>query len=737
MQLIGKYKRTIYQTVQGGTCIASYELQEQEEENAVVTGLMLPTLKNVTYIFEGTWVNHPKYGKQFKAESYTESVEGNENIIQYLSSGLIKGIGRKTAEKIVKKYGEHTLEYLDADIECLLSVKGISKKSIEKIKASYGLARAAQEVVLTLSKSGISPKLAMKAYDTFKEETPYIINNQPYKLCFVNGITFLTADAIGKKKNIPGYETDYERFKVCAKYVLYGNESNEFKNIIGNRTAGSIAMDKDDFGKVMLTLLYINSIDGKFICDNTIQMLKEGELSKGVIESGKLHLMNPGMYRVEMTTAEHIKRIFSYEDNVTADIDVLIQEAELLQGFSLGEEQRNAVKCSFINPVSLIIGPPGSGKTTILKTIIDVNEKAYHHDVIFLAPSGKAASRIKETTNHSATTVHSGLQIGTEIINDVGPEETKFDNCIVIVDELSMLDARTAYRLFSSIGTGCRVILCGDDEQLQSVGAGAVLRDLIDSGVIPTTILNTVYRQAKGGEIYENCYKMRKGDYNLNYGEQFRFTEISDTMELEDEMIKLYLKKIKEYGIENVMLTVPFKQHNAGVNQLNERIQNILCPAREGEIEFKYGNLLFRNGDVIMQLKNDMENEVMNGDMGAVTNITKIDDEVTMTATFNNCQKIYTKDNADEITLAYAYTIHKAQGSEAKCVITCVHAMHSIMLKRNVFYTAVTRAREEVNILGQKDALKKAISTEDKSKRNTLLKHFLFMLFKGFVPLSR
>lgn len=729
MELICEYKKSIFTTEQGGTCIGLYQADKQD---IVITGVMLPTIKHVKYKFEGTWTNHPKYGKQFKAELYQEDINDKNSIIAYLSSGIIKGIGLKTAEKIVAKFGNDTLYVMDNNIEELRTVKGISKKVYEKISTSYQQAKASREAILLLGKYGISPKVALKAFELFKDETLDIIKTQPYRLSSVRGIKFPVADAIGSKTL--EYEMDYERFKACARYVLYNNENNEHQSIIGRRTSGSLGMNKDDFGKVMLSLLRINSIDGSFILNNTIRMLKEGELVKKNVENNEMYLYLPGIYRIECETAKHIGRLTKKNDFMNFNIEKCIKEAEQKLGITVCEEQKAAVRNAYNHNLSLVIGPPGSGKTTFLNIISYINEKETKKEIIFLAPSGKAASCIKETTHHFATTVHSGLEIGTEIINDIEVEEIKFSDKLIIVDEMSMLDARTSYRLFSSIDSSCKVVICGDDEQLQSVGAGAVLRDMINSEVLPITRLKRIYRQAQGSNIYENSHRIREGITELLYGDDFHFGQVNDTKELENEMVKIYLEKIKQYGIENVMLLSPFKEHDAGVHNLNTRIQNILNPQSKA-LEFKHGSLLLRVGDKVMQLKNDVQNNVMNGDMGVIISIKKVDDEIVAYAAFANGSKEYTKDNAEEICLAYAYTIHKAQGSEAKCVIIGVHEMHSVMLRRNVFYTGITRAKEEVCLVGQKEALIKAIETEDKSKRNTILKLMIRFEMGEFIPL--
>lgn len=730
MQIEGKFKYAIYQCEKYGISIAQYMTSEGR---ITVTGMGLPSQKNINYRFNGEWVEHKKYGKQFQATDWEEIVgTDGESLVAYLSSS-VPGIGKKLAERIVERYGEETLDIIDNRINDLLSIKGVSSKKLAKIKEGIAANRESRDTVMELSKHGISPKLAMKVYSRWKKESMDIIKTRPYLLCSIQGITFPTADAMGIKTE--EYEKEYERFKACAKYVLYTNESAGFNNILGPRTSGSLGMDKDDFGKVMLTLLRISNIDGAFVLENTIKMIKQGELVYKKIED-KQCIFLPGIYRIEEALAGHIARLAMNKSNVIYDIDDKIQKAEKALGITLGDEQRKSVRNAFTNNLSLIIGAPGAGKTTTIQVIAYIYKEEYGEELCFMAPSGKAASRIRESSGYNATTVHSAIGIGIDTVNDAENEEIKIESGLVIVDEMSMLDARTAYRLFSCIGSDCMVVLCGDDEQLPSVGAGAVLRDMIDSGVVPMTVLSTIYRQDEDCNIYINSHKIRKGETALAYGNDFKLAEASNTKEMENGMVQSYIDNVRKYGIDNVMLITPFKDHDGGVNALNTIIQSLINPEAPGRKEFAFGNKVYRVGDPVMQLKNHPEEELANGDVGIVTFITVRDGDWYMDVKFPNATISYSKDNVDELTLAYAYTVHKAQGSEAKCVITCCHSMHSIMLRRNIFYTAITRAKEYVEIWGEKKAMSRAINTQDKSKRNTALNMLLKMKFGEFLPLQ-
>ena len=726
----GSFYKPIYANATG-ISIALY--RGKDGNMYTVTGTMLPTTKTIKYMFQGEWVKNPKYGRQFRAD-YHEAIVNNDedSIVAYLSSGIIKGIGKSTAKKIVAKYGLNTLKMMDDDITCLTNVPGISKVKLDKIKTSYEKNRKVQDVILKLGKYGISPKLAVKACEMEGDKIRDIIKNRPYLLCMVPGITFPVADKIGERTE--GYEKDYDRFKICARYVLLNNENNKFTEYIGQRTAGSLGMNKNDFGNVMLALLKIKEIDGKYICDNTLRMIREGELVyKKIDDEGYLFLK--GIHRIEENIAQNIYRI-SKESKENHAVSGLIAEAEQKLKITLNKEQYDAVVNAINNGISLLIGPPGTGKTTAIQVIAYVYEKVYNEKMVFIAPSGTAATRIQESSGYFAQTVHSLLGIGTEIYNDIEENpEAIVENSLLVVDEMSMLDVRTASRLFASIGNGNKVVLCGDDAQLPSVGAGAVLRDLIDAKVLPVTELKVIYRQSEKCNIYSNTIKMRKGDTSLVYEGDFHFDEEGELSAAEEKIIRTYMEQIDKYGRKNVMLIVPFREHEAGVTPLNEKIQMLLNPGAVGRKEIKYGNEYFRIGDPVMNLKNDYNNEIMNGEIGTVQNIILDGDEKIVEVLFDGKTKLYTSANMEELTLAYAYTVHKAQGSEAECVITTCHDIHSVMLKRNNVYTAITRAKKEVFIIGQKKAFEKAIVTEDRSKRITNLKGELKKVFGEFITL--
>ncbi len=732
MQIKGIYNRTIFETAKDGVLVGLYSV---DDRYVTIKGEMLPTDRGVVYDFEGDWINHPKYGKQFLCATFSEDVSSVDSIVRFLSSPLIKGIGPTLAKRIVETFGEKTIEIMDTNIYAIkeANIKGLSAKAFEDMRASYQKQGEARRVILELGKHNISAKLAMKCYNEFKENTMKIIERAPYKLSKIEGIAFPTADKLGWK--IPDYEKSDGRFLYCANYVMYGYESGMFTDILGEYPSGSNCMEINDFGNVMLRLLRINSITPEYIRDKTIEFIKN-ESIKYVRMNGKKYVMPAGLYEIEKRTAECVANIARYKlDFNRSVVDRVIDNAP----HKLSDEQINAIRTAYEHSLSMIIGIPGSGKTTTINTIArSYAEQFPNNGMYFLSLAGRAAAHIKETLDKDLaekamiSTIHSALSITTDTINHLTEEEVLIENALVIVDEFSMTDSRIAYLLFSSL-KNCMVVLCGDDEQLPSVGSGAVLRDLVESKTIPVTVLTHVYRQEAESDIYKNLYKIREGNTELSKGNDFHFIEESEPEKVEDMMLDLYLRKVKEYGIENVMMLAPMKKQFMGIENLNIRAQDKLRPANNDiTMSCAYE---FRKGDIVMQTKNDYDTMTMNGDLGVITNIEFRDNDKVMTVKYPQGLKEYTKDNIDELSLGYAYTVHKAQGSEAKCVILCAHRNHGRMLKRNLFYTGITRAKKEIYVIGEEAALKYAISKKDTNARVTTLLNELNVVYGNFVDM--
>ena len=687
---------------------------EMNGSKVTIKGYFLPSENRLLYKYTGTWVESIKYGKQFKAETFKEEIKNDrESICEYLSCGVIKGIGIKTAINIYDMFGTNTLNILDKEPDELLKVKGITKGKLEKITISYQENKYMKAVLELLLPYDIPAKQCFKIYDKFKMNSTKIIKETPYRLLEVSGIGFRTADTIAAAKKLP--KDSKERFCACAKYVLQKNEAN-----------GNTCIEENAFGFKMKKALNTPLLNGKRINERTIDMIREKKLIyKKIIKNvngmnvKKGYIFLPTTYNVECEIAQEICRIKNEPIEIIENVDRLIADAERDLRIKLDDEQKKAVKESLISSICVITGGPGTGKTTIIRVIAYIYKKVYPmYPLIFLAPTGKAARRIKESTGYRSSTVHSFLHIREEGISEEDEEEIY--NSLVGCDEFSMMDIWVTLKLVKAVREGNRLILIGDANQLPSVGAGAVLRDVINSNAVKVIRLKKLYRQNANSKIKSNCEKISLGRTDIEEGSDFHIYEVTDLEKIQNLMVENYIKSVNKYGIQNVMCLCPYKKYKAGVFEMNTEIQNRINPHKNGELEVKKNGMYFRENDIVMQLKN--ENVVSNGDVGIIRHISNTNDALEVYVEFYNDETVkYKSDDLDKLTLAYAITIHKSQGSEVAKVITCLTKDHITMIKRNLPYTDFSRAVEEVDFYGSREALEEAIRNDDTEKRDTIL----------------
>ncbi len=715
-KLTARLEKIIYQSDTGVVKIGLFRFADFSK---IVTGDTLPDSFNCSYELEGEWIQHPKYGKQFKCTSYSVTIPSSiTGIRRFLSSRLISGIGKITAERIVDKFGEDSIRTIEETPEKLLEIKGITKNKLEKIVSSYRENVSNCQATIRLMQSGFTEGETSKIISTYAGKTIDVLENEPYKFSRIKGISFKKADALGNKTD--EYINNEGRFSYAAFFVLKENEYGNY-----NTAQGSLYMEYQDLCREMAAVLgYTANTD---VWNNNFKAAVQKGKLKCFSAGDKTYVITAGLYDIETELAKRISNLASKKYNITKFKIEDLKALEEKRKINLNEFQEEAVMTALTNGLMLLIGAPGTGKTTTIQFIADICKEYDKNieNVILLAPTGKAAKRITECSNLPASTIHSFLRIGREEIEKADDGNVDpIENTLIIVDECSMLDERIAYRLFDSVGKNSKVVLCGDDAQLQSVGAGAVLRDIQNSGSVKTVRLETVYRQQKGGDIFYNIDNIRHGKTDMATGGDFVFTELSDMDSVEELMAKAYYAKVKEYGVENVMMLAPFKNHSAGVNNLNKIAQEMLNPLRSGQIEYNMCEKRFRVGDYVINLTNT--DELVNGDVGFVTLVDVDDDgKKTVTAQFGNTERVYDSRDINDLSLAYAMTVHKAQGSEARCVITCMNSMHSVMLKRNVIYTALSRAREQVYLIGEKSAFDRAVKTKDTDTRVTFLRNMI------------
>ena len=668
-------------------------------------GYCLPTADNLRYEIQGHWSKNPKHGVQYEVESYEEViVPSKEGIIAYLSSGQIKGIGPKMAERIFDAFGLNTLNVLDHEPEKLLTISGISKTKLKKICDSYLANRGARDVVAFLAPHGITPNRAVQLYREYGNETMEIVKNHPYRLCEIAGIGFRSADQIAM--NMGFAKVSAERVDEGLMFTLTEAEGK-----------GHLCMEKKDFVKTAMKILDTPELTIDMVANRAARLVSAGRLScyKGYVYRARTA-------ETEQQLAERIhvvQRSSPYARFSSLDQEINREEQKL--GIRLDPEQRTAITTALQSPISVITGGPGTGKTSIQKAILDIYRRQNPGGrIVCCAPTGRAARRMEQSTGHPASTFHKALGL---IAGDDGQygEPESFDADLVLIDEVSMLDIYLAKHVLRSVPKGCQLVLIGDADQLPSVGPGAVLSEIIKSDVIPVVRLDRVHRQNAGSRIATNAKLIRHGNLSLEYGTDFQFLDSSSIAESAEKIEKLYLQEIAKYGVDNVALLSPYRQKTeTGVAALNERIRKDVNPQDPTKGEITLGKKTFRTGDKVMQIKN--HEDVNNGDIGYITDISGIGNDAVVCIDFGDGRNVeYDASELNMLDLGYASTIHKSQGSEYQSVIINLQCAHSIMLVRPLIYTAITRAKKQVIIVGERRALCIAIKKQDTEKRGTQL----------------
>ena len=677
-------------------------------------GYFLPVSNHLRYDMKGHWSRNAKHGTQFEVDSYDEVIiPSREGIIGYLSSGQIKGIGPRIAEKIYDAYGNLALEVLDKEPDKLLGIPGISQTRLTKICDSYLANRAARDVVAFLTPYGITANRAVKLYKEYGKEAMSIVKEHPYQLCELAGIGFKTADRVASSVGFTPLST--ERVDAALLYTLTEAESR-----------GHLCMEKHAFIKSCSKLLETPELTEEMLANRAARLVSEGDL---VSYQGMVYRVSNA--QSEASLAAHIHRLlqsacqYEYED---LDQEIDAEERALRVRFA--PEQREAVKMALTHTLSIITGGPGTGKTMIQRAILDIYKRRHpKNSIICCAPTGRAARRMEQSTGEPSSTVHKALGLLAFDGGYFGGVEA-LEADLILADEVSMLDNHLALHLFKAVPGSSQLILIGDADQLPSVGPGAVLSELLASGLIPVVRLDRVFRQNAGSRIAVNAKLIRHGTLSLEYGPDFQFHQSVSIPESAERIKELYLQEVQRYGVDNVALLSPFRQKTeTGVNALNEVLRDSVNPKASYKIEAVCGKKLFRQGDKVMQTRN--HDDVSNGDIGTITGITKTANDVCVHVDFGDGRvKEYDSTDLEMLDLGYATTIHKSQGSEYRSVIINLQCAHSLMLTRPLVYTAITRGKDRVILVGERKALCIAIKKTDTEKRGTCLAHRLQVLSK-------
>lgn len=647
----------------------------------------------------GDWVKHPRYGKQFKIESANISHPTTESgIIKYLAGGMIHGIGPVTAKRIVNHFGESTMDIFESNINRLLEVEGIGQKKLEVIKEGWESQKGVKNVMLFLQSNGISSTYSMKIYKTYGDAAPELIEKNPYRLISdIWGIGFKTADEIGKNLGFTG--DDPLRIKAGIIHTL--QQANK---------DGHVFLPKEEL--VRETSFILQTDIG--YSDIIFEELEEND--EIFVQNKNVYLSE--YYRAEREIENSIKRLLQISSEKPPKLD------KIISGFkeNYSNEQINAIKTAFSEKMLIITGGPGTGKTTTLKGIIQLFQ-TFDKKIMLAAPTGRAAKRMAEVIGLEAKTIHRLLEFnpkdGSFSYNEDNPLETD----LLIIDEVSMIDTLLMYNLIIAISLNTTIIFVGDVDQLPSVGAGNILKDLIGSEIIPKIELNTIFRQAKDSDIITNAHRINRGEmpaFNYLKNSDFIFLEESENTKIPDKILHLCKTELPEQykfnPVEDIQILSPIYKGDVGVTILNKLFQNELNKSAKVYLQ---GEKIFKANDKVMQLRNNYDKGVFNGDIGFVVG-SNTEDKI-LFVSFEEKMVEYKFEDLDELTLAYAVTVHKSQGSEFPCIILPLTTSHYMMLQRNLLYTAITRATKLLILIGTKKALSIGVNNNKVKNRFTSL----------------
>lgn len=707
---------------------AVFDFKSDDGDEIICVGTVPQIRRGDMLKLTGGMVIHPTYGLQFKVEFYERVVPTTAVAIEkYLSSGIVKGIGPKTAKKIVDKFGASTFYVIEEKFDRLVEIKGITYDKALAVHNSFCSQRDIRKVMLYLQEFGVTPAFAMKVYKKYGYRTIDIIKENPYRMAEdIAGIGFKTADRIAYSMGIP---TDSpNRVKSGIKYIL--SES---------LLDGNVFMPKDSLIRQAGEIL---SVDEEMV-DNCLRELQieHKVFNENIDGTDAVYLMT--MYYTEISAAKKLLELsFFHDDADLRKIDDKIDAVEDLSGICLAKQQRTAVIEAMREGVLVITGGPGTGKTTIIHTIIQIF-KSSGMEVVLAAPTGRAAKRMTETTGIEAKTIH--RMLGVAYADDDNGRQ-KFDKNetepieadVIIIDEVSMVDMQLFNNLLKAIEPGTRLILVGDANQLPSVAAGNVLKDIIKSEKIKVVRLTEIFRQARESAIITNAHKINSGEEPVMNGKNtdFFFVNAQYAPEVSGKIVELITKRLPKFtGVDSfsdMQVLTPMRKGDIGAAGLNKTLQKALNPPSDGKKEFETSSCTFREGDKVMQIKNNyniswkIENRlgkviddgtgIYNGDMGIIKSINK--QAETITVLFDDMrQAVYEFTALDELELAYAVTIHKSQGSEYPVVIIPIHSGPPMLMSRNLLYTAVTRAKKFVIIVGLKSSVNRMVANDREVSR--------------------
>lgn len=714
-QIFGYIERLTFHNHENGFTVAQLKQQGHADPTCVV-GFMPGIQPGMSVRCQGHWKNHLVHGRQFDVVTF--QVEAPADIVgikKYLGSGLIKGIGPAYATRIVEIFGVDTLNIIDQFPEKLEKVPGLGKKRIEKIRECWSNQKSIRDVMVFLQTYGVSPAYAQKIFKSYGDKSIAKVKDNPYHLARdIFGIGFKTADTIAQKMGI-AQDSD-QRIDAGIEFVLMqlSNDGHvcypvELFLPIAEKTL-EIPQDR-----IQSRLPILQQNERIELCD----ILDEGK-KKPFIWIRKLYISEVGITR----ELRRLKKGLCHLRSV--DTDKAIDWAQQLLKIDLAPNQKRAVAQALTEKIQVITGGPGTGKSTITNAILSITSKLTGN-IVLAAPTGRAAKRMSEITGKKASTIHSLLEFDFKNGGFKKNRESPLECDLIIIDEASMIDTQLMYSLVRALPDNARVIFVGDINQLPSVGPGNVLKDIIQSRTVPVTMLTEIFRQAQGSHIIMNAHRVNSGTFpNLSNGpdSDFFFVESDEGEDVLNNIVKLVTQRIPHrYGfnpLTDIQVLTPMKRGIIGTENINQVLQKSLNP--KGQPFFRSGRQ-FQVGDKVMQIRNNYDKEVFNGDVGVIKELDE--DEEQVLVTFDGRDVIYDFSEVDELVLAYAISVHKFQGSECPCVVIPIHTSHYMMLHRNLLYTAITRGKKLVVLVGMKKAIFIAVNNDDVQKRYTSLEKML------------
>ena len=713
-QLTGIIDRFLFQNAETGFTI--FILQAKKQDDATVTGTFANIQVGQEIHIEGAWNFHAKFGKQFQATTYTTSLPTSIlGIRKYLGSGFIKGIGKVYAEKIVDLFGEQTLEIIDQTPDKLFQVSGVGKKRVEQIKQSWTDQKYVAKIMVFLQEKGVTSTYATKIYKRYGHDSIAKLTQDPYQLTEdIWGIGFKTADKIAQNM---GFATgSVQRIQAGVSFTLKQESSN-----------GHVYQEVDTLKQKAFQLLEIDPELHSAQMKSSLSNLYNNDKIKLITYQEKHFVGLSALYSSEKGVANKISQMLLAPIKHNLTPKSVYDSLQKAMDIELNEDQQNGIIACFASKVSIITGGPGTGKTTLVKALIKILEEQ-HLTYKLAAPTGRAAKRLMEGTRRPAMTLHRLLEFDPSIMRFTHDDKNALQTDFLIVDESSMIDVFLAHGVTKALSLSTHLVLIGDIDQLPSVGPGAILKDLINSNKIPCTRLNHIFRQAQNSMIIQNAHKINQGEFPSgsieNCKKDFYLIKEEEAENCFPVIQRILQTIVKSHGIDqkNVTILTPMNRGATGTQKLNHDLQQFLNPAQTS-CQVTYIGTTYKQYDRVMQIKNNYDKKVFNGDIGMVHDIDH--EEKIMIVNFDEQLIPYGFDELNELVLSYAITIHKSQGSEYDAVIIPIFMQHFMLLQRNLLYTAITRAKKLCIFVGQTKAIAMGVNNNKQEKRVTFLTQFL------------